>query len=103
VWACIIFYVIIDQKEWTAPLDFSFPERPKLWDSSLTQQYWSSMYHSVMTFGLNEVAPRTVFEVRELLNFKLGFFSFVMLLCALVNATVFGNMAVLAQELNKKT
>lgn len=53
------------------------------------------MYHSVMLFGVNEMAPRSTFE--------LFFSSVIMLISAMVNANIFGTMAVLVIEMNKKT
>lgn len=52
------------------------------------------MYHSVMLFGVNEMAPRTDAEI--------AFSSAIMLVSAMVNANIFGTMAVLVSEMNKK-
>lgn len=53
------------------------------------------MYTAVMLFGVNEVAPR---EEEEL-----AIVSILMLISAMFNAVVFGTMAVLVQEISKKT
>jgi hypothetical protein len=53
------------------------------------------MYTSVMLFGVNEVAPREEYE--------LALISIFMLISAMFNAVVFGTMAVLVQEISKKT
>ena len=51
-------------------------------------------YHAIMVFGLNEVAP-----VKEL---ELIVVIFMMIVSAMVNAYIFGEMAVLVQEMDKK-
>lgn len=53
------------------------------------------MYTSVMLFGVNEVAVREESE--------LALISVAMLISAMYNAVVFGTMAVLVQEISKKT
>ena len=53
------------------------------------------MYHAVLMFGVNEVVPRTTFEI--------AFVSFVMLVSSMVNANIFGIMAVLVSEMNRKS
>ena len=45
------------------------------------------IYHSVMLFGVNEMTPR--------LTIELAFISVVALISAMVNANIFGLMAVL--------
>jgi hypothetical protein len=47
-----------------------------------------------MVFGLNEVAPRAVTEIVVII--------IMMIISAMVNAFIFGEMAVLVQEVDKK-
>lgn len=47
-----------------------------------------------MVFGLNEVAPRAVVEILVV--------TLMMIISAMVNAYIFGEMAVLVQEMDKK-
>ena len=47
-----------------------------------------------MVFGLNEVAPRAVIEIVVII--------IMMIISAMVNAFIFGEMAVLVQEMDKK-
>jgi len=61
----------------------------------MSKAYWNMIYYSVMLFGINEVAPRT--------TFLLMFVSVTMLISAMVNANLFGTMAVLVQEMNRKS
>jgi len=46
-----------------------------------------------MLFGVNEMTPRSTFEC--------SFVSYTMLFSAMVNANIFGLMAVLVVEMNK--
>lgn len=56
--------------------------------------YWSSFYHSLQMLNGNDVGPR---------DFSLYFYaSMALIVGAMINANIFGNMAVLLQELNKK-
>ena len=53
------------------------------------------IYYSVMLFGINECAPRIVLSMLTI--------SCLMLISAMVNANIFGTMAVLVSEMNKKS
>ena len=64
------------------------------YDRGLYYMYWSSFYHSVQMLNGNEVGPR---------DFGLYIYASIALIVgAMINANIFGNMAVLLQELNKK-
>lgn len=52
------------------------------------------MYHAVLMLGGNEMGPRTDFEN--------GFVGMIMLLGAVINANIFGEMAVLVMMINRK-
>ena len=58
-------------------------------------QYGTVLYHSVISFALVEIAPRTKLELAAI--------SFIMLISAMVNANIFGIFAVLQEQLNKKS
>lgn len=51
-------------------------------------------YHAIMVFGLNEVAPVKDIEVVIII--------IMMVVSAMANAYIFGEMAVLVQEMDKK-
>lgn len=51
-------------------------------------------YHAIMVFGLNEVAPSTTFETFIVI--------LMMIASAIANAYIFGEMAVLVQEMDSK-
>lgn len=52
------------------------------------------MYHAIMVFGLNEVAPVKELEIIIVIS--------MMIVSAMANAYIFGEMAVLVQEMDKK-
>lgn len=83
---CIWFYIVDAAKVWVPNMDFIY-FKTDLYDSVNSRKYWNSMYHSVMLFGVNEMAPRNTME--------LALSSFIMLFSAMVNANIFGQMAVL--------
>ncbi len=70
------------------------PKTHEIYSAAMERKYWKSFYIGVFLFGVGEITPRTTFE--------LGFASFVMLFSAMVNANIFGTMAVLVQELSSK-
>ncbi|PCI27195.1 hypothetical protein COB52_05175 [Candidatus Kaiserbacteria bacterium] len=84
--ACLFFYVVLIDEEWIPPVDF-INLGSDFFIVGIDRQYWLSMYTSVMMFGLNEITPRTTVEM--------AVFSFIMLFSAMVNANIFGTMAVL--------
>ena len=53
-----------------------------------------SIYHAVLMLGGNDIGPRG--------EFQLFFVTIMLLLAAIINANIFGNMAVLIQALNRK-
>jgi hypothetical protein len=65
-----------------------------LYDRGIYYQYWISFYFSVMMLNGNEVGPRDFTQY--------VFVSSLLVIGAMLNANIFGNMAVLLQELNKK-
>ena len=74
-------------------VDFIYA-KTKLFQEDFSKQYLSMLYHAIMVFGLNEVAPVEKVELIVVI--------FMMHLSAIVNAYIFGEMAVLVQEMDKK-
>ena len=60
----------------------------------MTKQYLSMCYHAIMVFGLNEVAP--------VLDLEIVVVIIMMIISAMANAWIFGEMAMLVQEMDKK-
>jgi CRP-like cAMP-binding protein len=92
--ACIWWLVVTVEENWVPTMDYIFYST-ELYNEGLMLQYWSSMYHSVMLFGVNEMASRT--------QFVLISSSFIMLFSAMVNANMIGQVAVLIGDMSKKT
>ena len=52
------------------------------------------LYHAIMIFGLNEVGPTRTFSLVVVIV--------MMIVASVINAIIFGEIAVLVQELDKK-
>ena len=91
--ACFWYYVVENEKDWVPPLDF-IDQRTNLYYEGTFKKYFSSVYHAIMMLNGGEVGPRTEIE--------LIFVSVIMLAGAIINANIFGNMAVLIQNMNRK-
>lgn len=84
--ACTWFFLIERRKKWWPPLDWMYLETD-LYESSNTKKYWTSFYHAVLMLYGNELGPRTEVEMI--------FVGVVLILGAVINAHIFGNMAVI--------
>lgn len=91
--ACFWYYVVDRDQDWVPPLDF-IHVKTNLYNEGTFKKYFSSVYHAIMMLNGGEVGPRTVIE--------LIFVSVIMLAGAIINANIFGNMAVLIQNMNRK-
>lgn len=69
---------------WIPPTDFVWAET-KIFQEDITQQYIATFYHSIMIFGLNEVAPSNMDEMIGLVM--------LLILSAIANAYIFGEMS----------
>lgn len=90
--AWVFYYVVDFEEEWIPGLDFLYGTT-SFYSRSIYSKYLGVMYHAVMLIGLNEVYAQTTFE--------LFIFSFLMLISSMVNANIFGVIAVLVSEANK--
>lgn len=91
--ACTWFWIISLEKKWMPPLDWMYLESD-LFESSNSKMFWTSLYHSVLMLNANELGPRTELE--------LLFVGSILILGAIINANLFGNMAVIIQELSEQ-
>jgi CRP-like cAMP-binding protein len=90
--ACIFYYVVDLEKKWLPGLDFMFGQS-NFFNETIMNRYLNMMYHAVMLIGLNEVYAHTTYELFTI--------SFLMLISSMVNANIFGIIAVLVSEANK--
>jgi len=98
VLACLLWWTFNnpnapEENKWVPEVDFIYGET-KLFSESPSKQYLSMLYHAIMVFGLNEVAP---VKEKEMIVVVI-----MMILSAMANAYIFGEMAVLVQEMDKK-
>jgi CRP-like cAMP-binding protein len=88
--------VVRQDKKWIPPFDFIVlpPGNTNLYNEDIIYQYWASIYNSIIMLASNELGPRTQVEYI--------FVSVMMIAGALINANIFGEMAVLASVMTKK-
>jgi hypothetical protein len=92
--ACVLWNTVNTQDPvWVPAVDFIYAET-KLFREDMLKQYLSMSYHAIMVFGLNEVAPVASTEIIVVI--------IIMIISAIANAYIFGEMAVLVQEMDKK-
>jgi len=83
-----------DNKKWIPPLDYVWIET-HIYTDTVSMQYWNAVYHSTLLLAGNDIGPR-----RDL---QLFFCITTLLICAIINANIFGNLAVLVSALNRKS
>ena len=90
---CLWYFIVKQEKAWIPPLDYVFITTD-IYNESSFYKYVSSLYHAVLMLGGNDVGPRDAFQTT--------FVTFMLIMAAIINANIFGNMAVLIQSLNRK-
>jgi hypothetical protein len=93
--ACIWFWICDKGKVWVPPLDFIDYTKSDLYETNMSRKYLMSLYNAVLLLGGNEIGPRTWYEA--------VFVTFIMLLSAIINANIFGEMAVLVELISRKS
>lgn len=91
--ACLLWVTFSLEKTWIPAVDFIYA-KTSLFEDQFIFQYLSMAYHSIMVFGLNEVAPRTSTEIFVII--------LIMIISAMINAFIFGEMAFLVHEMERK-
>ena len=91
---CAWYYIVKQNKEWIPPLDYVYITTD-LYDKNNFYKYCSSVYHSVLMLGGNDVGPRG--------EFQYIFISTILIFGAIINAILFGNMGVMLQSLSRKS
>ncbi|CAI2361123.1 unnamed protein product [Moneuplotes crassus] len=90
---CIWFFIVKENEKWLPPLDYVWVGT-NIYSEDPFTQYCSSIYHSMLILGGNDLGPRG--------KIQLVFISSVLFAGAIINANIFGNMAVIISQLNKK-
>lgn len=90
---CLWFMIHNTNAEWIPAQDY-MNVGTTLYSEDESYKYLHSIYYSVQMLSGNEIGPRTIIS--------LAYVSSIMILGAMVNANIFGNMAVIIQEMTKK-
>ena len=95
---CMWFLVINTNKDqerrWVPPYDFIDWTKSNFFEDDVFRQYWVCLYYSVLIVGGNELGPSS--------DLELFFIVSANLIGAIVNAQIFGELAVLLNQLNRK-
>ena len=81
-------------KKWVTTYDY-MTASTEFYEESMPSQFVTMYYTGVLLLNGNEIGPRTKLE--------LVFASTVFVISAVINAHIFGSLAVIIQELNKKS
>lgn len=90
---CAWYYIVINDKDWIPPYDYVWVGT-EFYDLDLTYKYCSSVYHAVLMFTGNDIGPRDTFQA--------AFVAFFVMIGAILNANLFGQLAVILSAMNRK-
>jgi len=91
--ACTWYLIVSVEEEWVPPTEGIDPDAD-FFSSSLLHKYLTSIYYSILLLTCNDITPVGVDKI---------FFCFsAIFLGAIINANIFGNMALIIQNLNIK-
>lgn len=91
--ACFWFYVVQIDNAWVPNQD-AFLKNYNFYDETNYYQYYVVFFNSVILLTGNDINPVGLFQI----FLAVGFLT----LGAVINATIFGNMAVLILDMNRK-
>ena len=92
--ACLWYVIVTIHEEWKPSLDYVDPDAD-FYNSSLANKYFITLYQAVLLLTGNDILPRGTFQV--------AFVSISITIGAIINANIFGNMALIISDLNKKS
>eukprot|EP00347_Sterkiella_histriomuscorum_P003990 403362169 len=90
---CAWFYLVNYQQTWVPPADYIFNDT-LLYKQDVRFQYWLSFYTSAQYLTSNDQSPHS--------NWEIIFGVFACALGAILNANLFGQLAVIVQNLNMR-
>ena len=90
---CAWYYIVSRDKKWIPPLDYVFITT-NFYDEGIDHRYFSSIYHAVLMLTGNDLGPR---EIPQII-----FVSVTLTAGAIINANIFGELAVILASLNRK-
>lgn len=90
---CLWFVIVSEDERWHPSVDLVRGDM-ELYSRPVGYQYWVSIYIAVLQMTGNDVYPFGTFQI--------GYVSTSIIMGALINANIFGNMALIIGELNMK-
>jgi len=91
--ACTWYFIVMIDKVWLPPLDYVWV-KTDFYNETLFFQYCSSVYHAVLMLTGNDLGARN--------SWQLLFVAGSVTLGAIINANIFGELAVILSNLNRK-
>ncbi len=91
---CLWHFLIKQDEEWLPPLDYVWIET-HFFEYDIPTKDYLSLYHSVLMLTGNDCGPRG--------NYQVIFLTIVLTLGAIVNAQLFGELAIIVSTLNVKS
>ena len=92
--SCFWFYIVRQREVWIPPLDEMY-DNTIIYQRHHFYQYLTSLYYSVLMLAGNDLNPQGVTE--------LIFATIFILAASIINANIFGNIAVILQQINKRS
>jgi len=93
VLGCIWWVVVKRQEQWVPQLYFVDPTLD-IYEDNIMRQYMIVLYHAILMLTGNDIIPIGSLEI--------AFVSFSVTLGAIINANIFGNLALIIQQMNKR-
>jgi CRP-like cAMP-binding protein len=90
--ACAWYFLTELDDDWLPPLDYVYV-KTEFYEKGIDFQYSSSLYHSVLILTGNDIGPRGIAQ--------LTFCSSAVTLGAIINANIFGELAVILATMNR--
>ena len=91
---CFWFYIARQDEEWRPPLD-EYRDFTEIYIEDSWTQYFTSLYYSVLLLAGNDMLPQG--------NLQVIFSTIMIFAAAIINANIFGNIAVLLQQIYRKS
>ena len=93
---CLLFWVTAEEQTWVPPTDFgSLATDAFQKDRGFWFHYFKMFYHSTLVYSMVDISFRNFSELVVL--------SFLILVSAIINATIFGSFSVLTEQLKRDT
>ena len=91
---CLWYYVIAQDSVWIPTLDFIYSSST-FFERGVSYRYWISVYYSCLMLTGNDLGPRNQTQI--------FFIAMTDTMGAIINANLFGELAVLVAAINRKS